>query len=72
LCECQVPKGITNGWANSNALLINASLTVYCLFFLPMESRIDRQKSGRFLKKFGVKWKFQGGVTEGIIKNNII
>ena len=37
-----------------------------------MESRIDRQKSGRFLKKFGVKWKFQGGVTEGIIKNNII
>jgi hypothetical protein len=64
-----------NYWwnANFNALLINV---VYYLIFLLMKSRTNNKKSGGFLENFSAKWKFLGvftkGITNGLIKNNII
>jgi hypothetical protein len=41
-----------------------------------MKSRTNNKKSGGFLENFSAKWKFLGvftkGITNGLIKNNII
>jgi hypothetical protein len=39
---------------------------MYCSYFLPMESRTDRQKSEGFFENSSAKWKFQDAFTEGI------
>jgi len=41
-----------------------------------MKSQTNNKKSGGFSENFSVKWKFLGaftkGITDGLIKNNII